>query len=94
MFISWVVLSINVFVSLWFVIDEFFEREIINYYVWVLIVFNSVIYFDVLMGSFIKILIVMVFLIECVWYLIEFVYFGYSVIFLVFNIDWLNVDDL
>lgn len=94
MFISWVVLSINVFVSLWFVIDEFFEREIINYYVWVLIVFNSVIYFDVLMGSFIKILIVMVFLIECVWYLIEFVYFGYSVIFLVFNIDCLNVDDL
>lgn len=49
--ISWVVLSINAFASPRLVIDESFEREIINHYARVSIAPNSATYFDVLTGS-------------------------------------------
>ena len=52
--ISWVVLSINAFASPRLVIDESFEREIINHYARVSIAPNSGTYFDGLTGSFTK----------------------------------------
>ena len=94
--ISWVVLSINAFASPRLVIDESFEREIINHYARVSIAPNSATYFDVLTGSSTKTptATATASSTERVWYSTELVHSGYSAIPLVLNIDRLNVDDL
>ncbi|MFD3319797.1 EAL domain-containing protein [Alteromonas macleodii] len=92
--ISWVVLSINAFASPRLVIDESFEREIINHYARVSIAPNSATYFDVLTGSSTKTPTATASSTERVWYSTELVHSGYSAIPLVLNIDRLNVDDL
>lgn len=91
--ISWVMFSFHVFASSPLVINESFERDIINHFAQRLEAPSSTTYFDILSGSAVapspgpntnK----------RVWYSTSLQHTGYSPIPLVLNIDRLNIDDL
>lgn len=91
--ISWVMFSFHVFASSPLVINESFERDIINHFAQRSEAPSSTTYFDILSGSAVapspgpntnK----------RVWYSTSLQHTGYSPIPLVLNIDRLNIDDL
>ena len=91
--ISWVMFSFHVFASSPLVINESFERDIINHFAQRSEAPSSTTYFDILSGSAVapspgpntnK----------RVWYSTSLKHTGYSPIPLVLNIDRLNIDDL
>ncbi len=92
--ISWLVLSISAFATPQLIIDESFEKEIINHYAQVSIAPSSATYFDVLTGSASNASEATASSKVRLWYSTELAHTGYSPIPLVLNIDRLNVDDL
>lgn len=92
--IGWVMVCCNALASSQLVINESFERAIINQHAELSLAPNSATYFDILNGNASKPSLASPKAREQIWYSTKLNHSGYSPIPLVLNIERLNVDDL